>query len=201
MTEQGTRPGTGPEIVLLMGPPGAGKGTQASLLAERRSLVKLSTGDMLRSHVKQGTDLGMRAKSLMEEGVLVPDDLIIAMVRAELERMPTVRVLLDGFPRTTGQAEALDALLADLGVAIDAAIELRVDSDELIRRLLGRATAEGRSDDNEDTIRTRMQVYLEQTRPLLDYYKAAGTLHRVDGVGTTSEVAQRIDAVLSQVAA
>ena len=201
VTERVTMPHAGPEIVLLMGPPGAGKGTQASLLAERRGLVKLSTGDMLRSHVKQGTELGMRAKSLMEEGVLVPDDLIIAMVRAELERMPTVRVLLDGFPRTTGQAEALDALLEDLGVSIDAAIELRVDSDELIRRLLGRTSAEGRSDDNEDTIRTRMQVYLEQTRPLLDYYKAAGSLHRVDGVGTTAEVATRIDAVLSEVAA
>src|SRR5690606_10784817 len=146
-------------------------------------------------------ELGVRAKSLMEEGVLVPDDLIIAMVRTELEAMATVRVLLDGFPRTTGQAEALDALLTDLGVSIDAAIELRVDSDELIRRLLGRAMAEGRSDDNEDTIRTRMQVYLEQTRPLIDYYKAAGVLRRVDGVGSTAEVAERIDAVLVEVAA
>ena len=189
------------EVLLLMGPPGAGKGTQASLLAEGRNLLKLSTGDMLRSHVKQGTALGLRAKSLMEEGVLVPDDLIIAMVRTELEAMATVRVLLDGFPRTTGQAEALDALLTDLGVSIDAAIELRVDSDELIRRLLGRAMAEGRSDDNEDTIRTRMQVYLEQTRPLIDYYKAAGVLRRVDGVGSTAEVAERIDAVLVEVAA
>jgi len=179
-----------------MGPPGAGKGTQASLLAESRGLHKLSTGDMLRSHVKQGTELGVRAKSLMEEGVLVPDDLIIAMVRAELEKMPTVRVLLDGFPRTTGQAEALDALLADLGTPIDVVVELRVDSDELIRRLLGRAVAEGRSDDNEDTIRTRMQVYMELTRPLLDYYRATGKLRRVDGGGTTAEVARRIDTVV-----
>ncbi|HET8984395.1 MAG TPA: adenylate kinase [Trueperaceae bacterium] len=193
--------GTGAEVVLLMGPPGAGKGTQASMLAEGRNLLKLSTGDMLRSHVKQGTELGIRAKSLMEEGVLVPDELIIAMVRAELEKLPTVRVLLDGFPRTTGQAAALDALLDDLGAPIDVVIELRVDSDELIRRLLGRAVAEGRSDDNEDTIRTRMQVYMEQTRPLLDYYKAAGKLERIDGVGTTAEVAERIDAVLREVAA
>lgn len=192
---------SGAEVVLLMGPPGAGKGTQASMLAEGRNLLKLSTGDMLRSHVKQGTELGIRAKSLMEEGVLVPDDLIIAMVRAELEKMPTVRVLLDGFPRTTGQARALDALLAELGAPIDAVVELRVDSDELIRRLLGRAALEGRSDDNEDTIRTRMQVYMEQTRPLLDYYKDAGRLRRVDGVGTTAEVADRIDAVLREVTA
>lgn len=186
------------EVVLLMGPPGAGKGTQASLLAEARGLTKLSTGDMLRSHVKQGTDLGVRAKSLMEEGVLVPDELIIAMVRAELERMPAVRVLLDGFPRTTGQAVALDALLAELGAPIGAVIELRVDSDELIKRLLGRALAEGRSDDNEETIRTRMQVYMEQTRPLLEYYRAAGTLERVNGVGTTAEVAERIEGALER---
>jgi adenylate kinase len=171
------------------------------MLADGRNLLKLSTGDMLRSHVKHGTELGIRAKSLMEEGVLVPDDLIIAMVRAELEKMSTVRVLLDGFPRTTGQAAALDALLDELGAPIDVVVELRVDSDELIRRLLGRAVAEGRSDDNEDTIRTRMQVYMEQTRPLLDYYKAAGKLRRIDGVGTTAEVAERIDAVLREVAA
>ena len=190
----------GTEVVLLMGPPGAGKGTQASLLAQGRDLLKLSTGDMLRWHVKQGTALGIRAKSLMEEGVLVPDELIIAMVRAELETMPTVRVLLDGFPRTTGQAQALDELLEELGAPIDVVIELRVDSDELIRRLLGRAVAEGRSDDNEDTIRTRMQVYMEQTKPLLDYYRGAGKLKRVDGVGTTDEVAQRIDAVLREAA-
>lgn len=193
-------PWSGTEVVLLMGPPGAGKGTQASLLAEDRNLLKLSTGDMLRSHVKQGTELGLRAKSLMEEGVLVPDELIIAMVRAELEKMTPVRVLLDGFPRTTGQAAALDALLEELGAPIDAVIELRVDSDELIRRLLGRAVAEGRSDDNEETIRTRMQVYMEQTRPLLDYYRAAGTLRRVDGVGSTDEVSERIGAVLREVA-
>lgn len=188
------------EVVLLMGPPGAGKGTQASLLAEGRNLLKLSTGEMLRSHVKQGTDLGIRAKSLIEEGVLVPDELIIAMVRAELEKLPTVRVLLDGFPRTTGQAQALDELLVELDAPIDVVIELRVDSDELIRRLVGRAAAEGRSDDNEDTIRTRMQVYMEQTRPLLDYYRGKGKLQRVDGVGTTTEVAQRIDTVLREVA-
>ncbi len=186
----------GTKVVLLMGPPGAGKGTQASRLAASHDLVKLSTGDMLRSHVKQGTELGKRAKSLMDEGVLVPDDLIIDMVRGELEDADPVRVLLDGFPRTTAQAEALDALLAELGAPIDAVVVLSVDSDELVRRLLGRAKDEGRSDDNEDTIRTRMQVYQEQTRPLLDYYKAAGKLHRVDGVGSEAEVSARIDEVL-----
>lgn len=184
------------QVVLLMGPPGAGKGTQASRLAESHGLVKLSTGDMLRSHVKQRTELGKRAKSLMDEGVLVPDDLIIDMVRGELADAEPVRVLLDGFPRTTAQAEALDALLGELGASIDAVVVLSVDSEELVRRLLGRAKAEGRSDDNEDTIRTRMQVYQEQTRPLLDYYRAAGKLHRVDGVGSEAEVSARLDAVL-----
>lgn len=188
--------GEGTKVVLLMGPPGAGKGTQASRLAETHDLTKLSTGDMLRSHVKQQTELGRRAKSLMDEGVLVPDDLIIAMVRGELESSTPVRVLLDGFPRTTAQAEALDELLAELGAPIDAVVVLSVDSDELIRRLVGRAKAEGRSDDNEDTIRTRMQVYQEQTRPLLDYYRATDKLERVNGVGSEAEVSERINAVL-----
>ncbi len=186
-------------VVLLMGPPGAGKGTQAALLAQSRGLTKLSTGDMLRDHVRRGTELGVKAKSLMDEGVLVPDDLIISMVREELDRMDPVRVLLDGFPRTTGQAEALDALLREQRAPIDAVVVLSVDSEELVRRLMGRSAAEGRSDDNEDTIRTRMQVYQEQTRPLLDYYRSAGKLHRVDGVGSESEVSQRIAEVLDGV--
>ena len=186
-------------VVLLMGPPGAGKGTQAGLLAKARGLTKLSTGDMLRDHVRRGTELGRRAKSLMDEGVLVPDDLIIAMVREELMGMDPVRVLLDGFPRTTGQARALDDLLKELGAPIDAVVVLSVDSEELVRRLMGRAAAEGRSDDNEDTIRTCMQVYQEQTRPLLDYYRAAGKLHRVNGVGSEDEVFARIAQVLDGV--
>lgn len=186
-------------VVLLMGPPGAGKGTQAGLLAKARGLTKLSTGDMLRDHVRRGTELGRRAKSLMDEGVLVPDELIIAMVREELMGMDPVRVLLDGFPRTTGQARALDDLLKELGAPIDAVVVLSVDSEELVRRLMGRAAAEGRSDDNEDTIRTRMQVYQEQTRPLLDYYRAAGKLHRVNGVGSEDEVFARIAQVLDGV--
>lgn len=188
-------------VVLLMGPPGAGKGTQAAKLAVSRGLRKLSTGDMLRDHVKRGTELGQRAKSLMDEGVLVPDELIVAMVKDELVGMSPVKVLLDGFPRTIRQAEALDAMLKELGAPIDAVVVLSVDSEELVRRLIGRAAAEGRSDDNEDTIRTRMQVYQEQTRPLLDYYRAAGKLHRVNGVGTEDEVHERIADVLDGVSA
>ncbi len=186
----------GNEVLLFMGPPGAGKGTQASMVAEARALKKLSTGEMLREHVKRGTELGVRAKALMDEGVLVPDDLIIAMVRAELEGMQPVRVLLDGFPRTTAQAEALDELLAELGAPITAAVELKVDADELVARLLRRAEQEGRSDDNEDTIRTRMRVYTEQTAPLLGYYEQKGKLEQVDGVGSLEDVAARIGSAI-----
>lgn len=185
-----------PEILLLMGPPGAGKGTQADLLAQARGLVKLSTGDMLRAHVRSGTELGQQAKALMDEGVLVADDIIIGMVKSELAEMSPIRVLLDGFPRTTTQAEALDELLSGYDVAVNAAVELVVDEDELVRRLQSRAHQEGRSDDNEETIRTRMRVYREQTAPLLDYYREQGKLMSLPGKGSTVEVFARIEAAL-----
>lgn len=185
------------EVVLLMGPPGAGKGTQAACLAEARGLRKLSTGDMLRDHVRRGTELGRKAKAIMDAGELVPDDLIVAMVRREIEEQDQVRVLLDGFPRTPGQAEALDALLAEFGAELDAAVALEVPEDELVRRLLQRAEEEGRSDDDETTVRKRMEVYFDSTRPLLDHYDARGRLHRVNGVGGVDEVTRRIQGVLS----
>lgn len=184
------------EIVLLMGPPGAGKGTQAGLLASSRGLTQLSTGDMLRDHVRRGTELGQRAKIIMDAGDLVPDDVIIGMVRETLAAAPELRFLLDGFPRTPTQAAALDALLAELGASIRAAIALEVDDDELVARLLQRAQLEGRSDDNEQTIRNRMQVYRTQTQPLLDYYAGHGSLVRVDGLGSVDEVSVRIQEVL-----
>ena len=186
----------GDEVVLLMGPPGAGKGTQASLLAERRQLAKLSTGDMLRSHVARGTDLGAKAKGIMESGGLVPDDVIIGMVRAELSRLQPLRVLLDGFPRTRAQAEELDGILAEQDAEIDAVVALQVPDDELVDRLVNRAREQGRTDDNEDTIRARMRVYREETQPLLDFYQERGKLRRVDGVGSVQEVYERIEAVL-----
>jgi adenylate kinase len=184
------------EVLLLMGPPGAGKGTQSDRLAGGRGLVKLSTGDMLREHVRRGTELGMRAKGIMEAGDLVPDDLIIAMVRRELEDQRSVRVLLDGFPRTPGQAAALDALLAEHGTAVTAAVALEVDSEELVRRLLQRSRDEGRFDDNEATIRKRMEVYRNETQPLLDYYRGQGKLVTVDGMGDMDQVESRISEVL-----
>jgi len=181
-----------PEVVLLMGPPGAGKGTQVTRVAVARGLTKLSTGDMLRAHVGAGTELGRRAQAIMDSGQLVPDDVIIGMVRSELEAADAIRFLLDGFPRTSAQAAALDALLADLDASVTAAVALEVDDEELVRRMLQRSVQEGRSDDNEATIRTRMGVYHEQTRPLLDYYSGQGKLHPVDGVGGVDEITQRI---------
>ncbi len=185
------------EVLLLMGPPGAGKGTQAQRLAEGRGLTKLSTGDLLRDHVRRGTQLGTEAKVLMDQGVLVPDEIIMGMVKSELDKQDPVRVLLDGFPRTTGQADALEELLGEYGAQVDQAIELVVDEDELVRRLVSRAAQEGRSDDNEETIRTRMKVYRDQTAPLLEYYGAKGKLSSVDGVGTLDEVTERLQDALS----
>jgi adenylate kinase len=186
----------GHELVLLMGPPGAGKGTQASRLASERELTKLSTGDMLRDHVARGTDLGLRAKSIMDAGELVHDDVIVGMVRETFAAAPALRFLLDGFPRTAGQAAALDALLAEHGARIDAAFALEVDDDELVRRLTGRSREEGRSDDTEEVVRTRMEVYRRQTQPLLDYYAGQGSLQRIDGRGDVEAVTARLRAVL-----
>lgn len=189
------------EVLLLMGPPGAGKGTQAARLADLRGLRKLSTGDMLRAHVARGSELGQKAESIMKAGDLVPDDLIVAMVRSELEEMGEVRVLFDGFPRTTGQAAALDGLLAEFGAGMDAVIVLDVPEDELVRRLVARARDEGRDDDDEETVRKRMGVYRDSTRPLVDFYEARGVLTHVDGVGEVEEVTDRIRTALNEVRA
>lgn len=185
------------EVVLLMGPPGAGKGTQAARLAAKRDLKQLSTGDILRANVKEATELGVKAKGFMDAGELVPDDLIIDMVRSELNGLGEVRVLFDGYPRNPAQAGQLDQLLNELGASLTAAIALDVDQDEVVRRLLQRAEEQGRSDDNEETIRHRLHVYEEQTQPLLDYYETAGKLSRVDGSLSVDEVEEQILRVLS----
>jgi len=185
------------EALLLMGPPGAGKGTQASRLAKVENLRKISTGEMLRTHVAEGSELGRRAEAIMQTGELVPDDLIVAMVRREVEGMDEVRILLDGFPRTPGQASELDALLAEFGAEMNAAVLLEVPEQELVRRLLDRARDEGRDDDNETTIVKRMDVYRESTRPLLDFYSGRGLLVRVDGVGAIDDVTGRIREALA----
>lgn len=185
------------EVILLMGPPGAGKGTQAALLAAERNLKQLSTGDILRANVAGGTELGERARSYMDAGELVPDDLIIDMVRSELAGLREVRVLFDGYPRNPAQAGQLDGLLGELNASLTAAIALEVDQDEVVRRLLQRSGEQGRSDDNEQTIRHRLNVYAEQTEPLLDYYDEAGKLHVIDGLGSVDEVAGRIRGILN----
>lgn len=185
------------EVLLLMGPPGAGKGTQAAKLARARGLVKLSTGDMLRDNVRRGTELGQQAKAVMDAGELVSDDLIIDMVRSELAgQNGQVRVLLDGFPRTPAQAEALDALLQELEAGVSAVVLLEVPDDEIVSRLTGRAEQEGRSDDNEATVRERMRVYRAATAPLTEYYGARALLRQVDGVGSVEDVFARISEVL-----
>lgn len=187
---------TSPEIVLLMGPPGAGKGTQAVKLARARSLLKLSTGDMLRDHVKRGTELGQQAKAIMDAGQLVSDEIVIGMVRAEINGLNPVRVLFDGFPRTPAQADALDNLLKEFNTGITGVVLLEVNEDELVQRLLERTQKEGRSDDTEEVIRERMKVYKSSTQPVVDYYEKRSKLRRVDGIGSVEEVFARISEVL-----
>jgi adenylate kinase len=187
---------TSPEIVLLMGPPGAGKGTQAVKLARARSLLKLSTGDMLRDHVKRGTELGQQAKAIMDAGQLVSDEIVIGMVRAEINGLNPVRLLFDGFPRTPAQADALDNLLKEFGTGITGVVLLEVNEDELVQRLLERAQKEGRSDDTEEVVRERMKVYKSSTQPVVDYYEKRSKLRRVDGIGSVEEVFARISEVL-----
>lgn len=177
--------------LLFLGPPGAGKGTQAQLLASERGLLHLSTGDLLRAEVKAGSDLGREAEAVMARGELVSDALVLAIVRSRLEGHQG-GWLLDGFPRNPAQAEALDALLADLGQEIEQVVLLELDDAVLIQRLLGR----GRNDDNEEVIRHRLSVYHDQTAPLIAHYRNRGQLVAVDGAGGVEEITSRIAAVL-----
>jgi adenylate kinase len=160
-------------------------------------IPQISTGDMLRAAVKAGSPVGRRAKAFMDRGDLVPDEVVIGVAEERLRQPDAAKgFILDGFPRTAAQAEALDELLGRLGVRLERCVALRVDEDELVKRLLKRAALEGRSDDNEETIRNRMRVYREKTRPLVDYYAGRGVLAEVDGEGTMDEVAARIEEAL-----
>ncbi len=185
-------------VVIFLGPPGAGKGTQAERLAQDRGLVKISTGDILRDHVARGTDLGQQVKPILDAGQLVPDDILIALIRDKLASMDAVRVIFDGFPRTGAQAKELDVLLEELGAPVSAVPLLEVPDQVLIDRIVDRgrqAAARGeavRSDDTEEVARRRQEIYREQTQPLIDYYSARGQLTRVDGVGSMDEVYGRI---------
>jgi len=212
--------------LVLVGPPGAGKGTQAEFIAAHLSVPKISTGDIFRANVSQGTPLGIEAKRYMDAGKLVPDEVTINMVRERLAEPDAADgFLLDGFPRTTPQAVALDKLLSDMGTALDVVLELVVDEDEIIRRLSGRRTCRGcgkiwhiefdppsrenacdrcgaelfqRDDDKAETIAKRLEEYAEKTAPLTDYYGAQGKLVGIDATGPVEEVTARaIDALRS----
>jgi adenylate kinase len=179
--------------LVLLGPPGAGKGTQAKRVAERLGIPAISTGDIFRANVTSGTELGMLAKQYMDKGEYVPDEVTNDMVRGRLAEPDAVQgFLLDGYPRTTAQVDVLDAILAESGRALDRVVEVTADTDEVVRRLLKRAEIEGRADDTEEVIRRRMEVYAEQTAPLTALYDAHGVLRRVDGMGPVDEVTERL---------
>ena len=176
-----------------MGPPGAGKGTQAKVIAERLAIPAISTGDIFRSNVSAQTELGRTAKRYMDAGEYVPDEVTNAMVRGRLAEPDALRgFLLDGYPRTVDQVKELDSMLADLGETLEAVVVLRVQPEELVQRLLHRAKTQGRDDDTEDVIRRRQEVYAEQTAPLLDVYAARDLLVEVDGMGSVDEVTARV---------
>lgn len=210
--------------IILLGPPGAGKGTQASLIEDAYGMVQLSTGDMLRAAVKAGSPVGLQAKAVMESGGLVSDDIVSGIIGEKLDELGDKGAIFDGYPRTAAQAEALDTLLTERGRTLDHVIELVVDEDALVERIVGRFTCgscgEGyhdtfkqpkvpgtcddcgghefkrRPDDNEETVRTRMAEYRAKTAPILPIYDARGLVHRVDGMASIDEVTAAITAIL-----
>lgn len=213
--------------IILLGPPGAGKGTQASRLEDEHGMVQLSTGDMLRAAVKAGTEVGLKAKALMDAGELVPDEVVSGIIGDKLDALgPDQGVIFDGYPRTAAQAESLDEILADRNRVLSHVIELVVDEDALVERITGRFTCgncgEGyhdtfkqpavpgvcdvcgstefkrRPDDNEETVRTRMNEYRAKTAPILPIYEARGIVRKVDGMGSMADVNAAIEAVLSR---
>lgn len=213
--------------IILLGPPGAGKGTQARLLEETHGMLQLSTGDMLRGAIKRGEPLGLEAKKLMDAGKLVPDDLMIRMIEDRISQSDCSKgFILDGFPRTVPQAEALDRMLAQKNKSLDAVIELKVDEDALVERISGRFTCAKcgagyhdkfkptkvpntcdecgsheftrRPDDNAETLKTRLKAFREQTAPIIPYYKQKGLLRQIDGMRSVEDVQKEIEAVLAR---
>lgn len=177
--------------LVLFGPPGAGKGTQAKLLEKKFGIKQLSTGDIFRSHIKNQTELGVKVKSILDSGNLVPDSVVVELVIDTVKRPEFEKgYILDGFPRTVVQAEEFDTYLASIGSKIDACIGLEVPNEELIKRILSRG--EGRADDTPEKVAVRLEVYKKETAPVMDYYKKTGVFTSVDGVGSVDEIFQRI---------
>jgi adenylate kinase len=187
--------------IVLFGPPGAGKGTQSEKLIEKFQLIHLSTGDLLRSEIAQQTELGMQAKLLMDKGELVPDAVVIGMIRSKLEHNQQAKgFIFDGFPRTAAQAEALDNLLSEKNTSINCMLALEVDNEELTKRLLLRGQDSGRADDqNEEIIRNRIKEYNNKTAPLKDFYSAQNKFHAVNGIGSIDEIFNALCAEISAV--
>jgi adenylate kinase len=213
--------------LILLGPPGAGKGTQAKILEQAHGYKQLSTGDMLRAAIAAGTDTGLKAKAIMDRGDLVSDDVVLAIVAERLDKPDVAKgVVFDGFPRTPAQAASLDAMLKARGAKLNAVIEMKVDDEALVSRITGRYTCakcgagyheefakpkkqgvcdkcgstefSRRPDDNEKTVRDRLQVYNTQTAPLVDYYRGQGNLHVIDGMADIAHVTRAMEAVLRQ---
>ena len=221
---------TSPTVLILLGPPGAGKGTQARILEEDFGLVQLSTGDLLRAAVAAGTDAGKQAKAVMEAGGLVSDDIVLAILKDRMTQPDVAKgIILDGFPRTDGQAAALDGLLAATGQRVNAAISLEVDDEAMVGRVAGRYTCGGcgegyhdsfkqpaqagvcdkcggtafkrRADDNAETVRERLQAYHAQTAPLIAYYDGKDVLQRIDAMGAIADIRSMLGAIVSKVSA
>jgi adenylate kinase len=190
--------------LILFGPPGAGKGTQAKVLQDERGLVQLSTGDMLRAAAAAGTELGKKSKSIMDRGELVPDGIVIGIIAERLEQPDCAKgVIFDGFPRTVAQANALDARLSSRGRQIDAVIELKVDDDAMVGRMENRVRTNpelARADDTPETLRKRLEVYRTNTQPLLDFYRAQGKLVTIDGMAPIETVSAAIRLIVNQIA-
>lgn len=180
--------------IVLFGPPGAGKGTQSAFLIERYGLEHLSTGDLLRAEIQAETELGLQAQEVMSAGELVPDEVVVGMIRNRLSDATDCKgFVFDGFPRTLTQAEALDNMLQRLGCPIKAMLSLEVDEDELVKRLLNRGAASGRIDDrSEEVVRKRITEYRAKTAPLKDYYRKQNKLHMIDGMGSIADITKRL---------
>lgn len=184
--------------IVLFGPPGAGKGTQSQKLIDKYNLIHLSTGDLLRSEIAAGTELGLKAKTLMDQGILVPDEVVIGMIASKLKENPNARgFIFDGFPRTVAQAEGLDRLLEENGTPISCMVALDVSEEELTKRLLLRGQTSGRPDDQDEAlVRKRVQEYNSKTAPVAGYYDQQGKYHAVNGIGEIEEIFQQTCSII-----